>query len=73
MPKHSRYSSVMRCKVNTNERKDKQKRYRVTLPKRLGDSEIEVIGIFKYDPKTRTIVFDTRPPVKIALANLATY
>ncbi|MFW9990852.1 MAG: hypothetical protein ACFFD4_02210 [Candidatus Odinarchaeota archaeon] len=65
MPKHSRYRSSLTCKVNVSGRRDGQNRYRISLPKVIGDSAEKIEGVFEYDPVNRTIVFGTRPSVDI--------
>lgn len=71
MPRHSKYSPYRFSKVTPTKRKDGSNRYRISLPKDIGDSKEKQIGVFTYHPKNKEIIFDLRPDLEYYNKQLA--
>lgn len=62
VPKHSRHRKFFNVKVHNEKRLDGKTRYKITLPKIIGDTNILVAGKFRYNPELKVISFEVEEP-----------
>jgi len=64
MPKHCKHSRTLICSVTKSKRSDNSNRYRITLPKPIGDSNSEIVGFFTFKPNENVIMFHIHEDAK---------
>ncbi|MFX0173820.1 MAG: hypothetical protein ACFE9L_18205 [Candidatus Hodarchaeota archaeon] len=62
MPKHSRFTNFFNANIIIEKRSDGKNRYKLTLPKIIGDAKILVAGKFRYNPELKVISFEVEEP-----------